>query len=562
MGRKFNCDKRLACFAIVGCLISTLHISAFYYSHDTPKWFVFDIFSSLYVFYALKNQRQVQLSYLGIGAIVLLGLMVLSACWAPHKSASAEFILRFINALLLSYCLLKQFSKHQLLELFLNTIFWSAFVFCTVFIVERYLLQTRFNVGTFSPIGFMNNAGQVFNIWIPGLVLYCYYSRHQPWRLGLGALTLLIIISILMEAATRGTIIGLTCSELIVFFITLKKNRKQAFIFLTITALLTLGIGLYQFSDSLQNGRLSNKVAALQNKLSSVGTSRLHIYKNTWEMIVDNPRGVGINNFEYFHPKYAYPGSLRASPMVNENTILRTPHNIVMKLYSELGYIGGSIFLGFLAYLFCIALYNAFTGTYIDKWLFVGVCATLIHAMLSAVLLTPGSLFFAMLLFTTVNSRVVEKIQFNFSFPLNKTIRFGFLLFLFPATASMASQYYAYQGRMHFDSQRLEKALQLNPYNDRALFDLSQVRLRREKNLLGSLQAINQFVEINPFHISGLLTKAERHYQLGEWDNAQNTLDRVLDFYPGFKKAKRLQQQIQRKKLAIRRMDEKHEANK
>jgi O-antigen ligase len=61
-------------------------------------------------------------------------------------------------------------------------------------------------------------------------------------------------------------------------------------------------------------------------------------------MTIDNPIGVGINNFEYFHPKYAKPGTAAASTMVNEHSILRTPHNLILKLYSELGYFGGSIF--------------------------------------------------------------------------------------------------------------------------------------------------------------------------------------------------------------------------
>ena len=214
-----------------------------------------------------------------------------------------------------------------------------------------------------------------------------------------------------------------------------------------------------------------------------------------------------------------------------------------------------SFFCIFLGYLFFSALYNAFIGTLVDKWLFVAVCATLIHSLLSAVFLTPASLFFSVLLFATVNRRTVEKVSTIASFKINRYTRYVFLLIPLLATASAASEYYAYQGRMHFDARRLEQALQFNPYNDRALFNLSQVKLRRERNVQGSLEAIDRFVALYPYHISGLFSKAERHYQLGELDNAQNTIDIVLDFYPGFKKARRLQQDIQRKKLAIRRIE-------
>jgi hypothetical protein len=117
--------------------------------------------------------------------------------------------------------------------------------------------------------------------------------------------------------------------------------------------------------------------------------------------------------------------------------------------------------------------------------------------------------FFATLLFATVNSRFTDKLGPIFSFSLAKPARWALLLIPVWATTSMASEYYAYQGRMYFDARRLELALTLNPHNDRALYDLSQVRLRRERDVSGSLQAITTFLTINPYHISGLFIKAE-----------------------------------------------------
>ena len=105
------------------------------------------------------------------------------------------------------------------------------------------------------------------------------------------------------------------------------------------TCLLTLGIGIYKLSDSLQKGRITSKIASMQGGLDS----RLNIYENTIEMVSKNPVGVGVNSFEYFHPKYAYPGTQQASSYVNERQILRTPHNIVLKVYSELGLFGGTL---------------------------------------------------------------------------------------------------------------------------------------------------------------------------------------------------------------------------
>ena len=117
----------------------------------------------------------------------------------------------------------------------------------------------------------------------------------------------------------------------------------------------------------------------------------------------------------------------------------------------------------------------------------------------------------------------------------------------------MMSEFYSYQGQVKFDDTLLKRAVLLNPQNDRALYKLSDVQLRRQRNPEASLKTIDKFIQLYPYHISGLLNKAERHYQLGQLDLAQSTVDKILNFYPSFQKARRLNQVIQRKKISIRR---------
>jgi O-antigen ligase len=532
---------------VVGMLISTLHLDVFYYSHDTPKWFVFDIATSLYVIYSLKNKQQLQYSYLGALCVALIYLMVASLWIAAHKVAGLEFTLRFVNATLFAYCLFQNYSKDRLVELLLNAIFWSAFVFSLLFITERYILFVNFNAGSFSPAGYINNAGALFNLWIPGLVLFIYQNRRQKARLVLAVFSLLVVVSILMEAATRGTIIGLSVSELIVFVMVLRKNLKQSLMFLSISTLLLLGIGLYQVSDSLQQGLLAAKIETMKDGVAEATGGRMDMFRNTMDMAIDNPWGVGINNFEYIHPKYGKPGTEQASPFINEHQILRTPHNIVLKLYSELGYLGGTLFLLFLVYFFIAAFVNAWRGGYVDKWLFVGVSATLFHTMLSAVLLTPASLFFSCLLFVVINARFVDRFKPKRDFAIRLPIPLKALYLLIPvlATTAVASEYYGYQGRVNFDGEALEKAIALNPGNDRALLNLSQVRFHRHKDIQGSLEALNRFLELYPYHIFALMLKAERHYQLNDLAGAQHTLSKLLGFYPNYQKAQRLKQIVE-----------------
>jgi tetratricopeptide (TPR) repeat protein len=199
-----------------------------------------------------------------------------------------------------------------------------------------------------------------------------------------------------------------------------------------------------------------------------------------------------------------------------------------------------------LAYLLLSAFYNALRGDYVDKWLFVAVSSTLFHSLVSAVLLTPTSLFFFTILIAVVNSRLMESVQFSRTFTTQLFLPIKVIYLLIPALAitSLASEYYAYKGRVNFDDALLTKSIDLNPGNDRALLNLSQYRIHRDKDVKGSLEVLDQFLTHYPAHIAGLLMKAERHYQLGEWNRAKTTLDKVLGFYPGFKKAKRLEQLV------------------
>ena len=165
-----------------------------------------------------------------------------------------------------------------------------------------------------------------------------------------------------MEAGTRGTILGLTICELVVFFIMLKKDKKKAVVFLSISLLLIVGIATYHLIEPLRNGRI---VAQMSQVIAGNTHHRSALFKNTIEMSLDNPFGVGINNFEYLHPKYANLDT-RPSPYVSDSTILRTPHNISLKMLAEVGYIGGVVFILIVLSILWSCLNSAYYGKYIE----------------------------------------------------------------------------------------------------------------------------------------------------------------------------------------------------
>lgn len=540
-------DFNIALLLLAGILICTIHLNQFYYSYDTIKWFVFDIALTILTVRLWPKSNTFSISYLGILFLLVLSSSLISLFYAPNLMMGIEFIMRFSLVFLSGYLLIHRYNKQQLLQILLNTVVLSALVFSVVFIIERYVLGHSYNVGSFSPIGFMNNTGQVFDIWIPCLVLYIFLHRKHYLKAIVATTILLFIVSLLMEAGTRGSIIGLALGEILVFILMLFQNRKKALYFLSITLLLASGMSIYKFSDDFNNGRLSGKITAMSNSISGSSGQRIEMFKNTWHMTLDNPLlGVGINNFEYIHPKYGKPGTSQASPFINEHQILRTPHNIVLKLYSELGLIGGSFFLLLLAYFSLAALFNAIKGTLIDKWLFVAVTATLFHSLVSAVFLTPASLFFACLLFTVIQSRLLDytplKSLLKISIP--KNLKWGGLIIPVISICILTSAFYAHHGRLQFSDKLLNKALSFNPYNERALFTLSHVHYRKNRDTEKSLLIAEALLQINPYHIAALYIKCERQFQLNQLKLAKKSIKDILDIYPNYKKAQRLQQAI------------------
>lgn len=530
-------------------LISTIHIDLFYYEYDAPKWIVFDVFLSIYALLNFKHLRNISLNKFGLALTCFLLTSLICSIQAPNFGEALQFIARLFLALTTGYILLSRYNTAEFKSLFITLVVYSAAAFVILFYLERYILQLDTNVGSFSPLGFINNTGQVFNIWIPVLVLATFTYIKQPRLLLFIAPVLIAIVSILMEASVRGSIIGLFIGEGLVFLIMLWKDKTKALLFLSTSALLLIGIGSYKFIDALEGGRLSSKISELENAISP-SNARLKLFGNTYDMILDNPLGVGTNNFEYVHPKYAQPGTSSASPYVNEHQILRTPHNIILKITSETGILGGLIFLTSLALIFFMSISNAIKGSMADRWLLASLTALLFHSLLSAVFLTPASLLFSIYLFSFIScsfNQLRTKKAPTFELQIRKEALVVPVLILLLSLSDGLSRILSFQGRHTLDSTALEQSLSFNPYNQRALFSLSHAEYRRNKDTQASLNAIDNFIALYPYHLQANYIKSERLFQLKEYQKADNQIRQLIDIYPNYAKAQRLAKVIRTK---------------
>lgn len=534
-----NCSPKNIFIIVLGIAVSCVHIDSFYYSHDIPKWAFFDIGLSFFIFYLAAKSGMDCAKFHTLGAInlAILLLMLASTYWASNPYAALEWTLRYGLACALVASLLHHYSAHNLTVLVRQIIVYSAAIFCLVFIIEVYILSVPRNNGTFTPIGFVNNAGHVLNIWIPVLT-YLFLSNIKKARSVFYFSLLAILVHIIIDGAIRGSIVGLFLGEILVVCLLIRKNLKMALRFLSITTLLLLSLATSQLFESLRNERLTANLLATG--------ARMSMFQNTWNMTIDNPIGVGANNFEYIHPKYARTGEKgKNSPFVNTKQILRTPHNYPLKVFSEIGFIGGALTLLLYVIIGIRALKNAIFGETFDKWLLVAVIAIGFHSLVSAVFSNPASLFFSALLVSLILKRG-KKFQETWYFyvPIKKAIFTQVLAIPLLSLIWVSSNLYAFQGAKTYDADKLKQALALNPGNERALYDLSKVQYQKYRDIEGSLNSITRFIDLYPYHLKALFVKAQREIELHQLNDAKYTLNRLLTIYPTYKDAKKLQNKL------------------
>ncbi|KZN65060.1 hypothetical protein N478_03360 [Pseudoalteromonas luteoviolacea S4060-1] len=522
----------------LSCLIVVVSADVFYYQYNTPKWLVFDVFSIAILLFLIYSSRSVKVTVIGVLIALLLLNMLITIAWSPNKFEALLFALRFFVFIMAIYAFASLLTREQMLNLLIDSIYYSSVFFCVAVLYQRYWQGAPYSDVNFSPIGFVNYLGQVLNIWIPILVLAIYKNRHSVIKVVIGSISLLVLMHLLIESNTRGTVLGLLGAELIVLLVLLVKNKRFPLKYITISAM--FGAAVMTFSMAQSNGfsKLQHQVLTIKE----LNSGREMVFRNTLDMIAQNPAGVGVNNFEYSHQKYAKMGTPESSPYVSNYSILPSPYNIILKLTSELGLLGGSIFVVLLSWFFIQSFMSFLKGTVVDTWVFMAVFSVLFHAMFSSVFLTPVSLFFSLLLFSVVISRAKSTKPV---FLISRQAVAGLCLSLISITVILSvikstSSYLTNSGYKLGDTQKVEKALDINPYNYIAAMRLVELYLYKERDQRKALSRVEYVLGIYPYNVDMLIKASTIALELELNDKSEYYKDKVLEIYPDNERIKHL----------------------
>ncbi|MFO1368018.1 MAG: O-antigen ligase family protein [Marinagarivorans sp.] len=529
-------------WAVTSCFVATAHWSGVYYQYDSIKWWLLDIFLAAYTFIKVANCKQIAVTKFGMVVLFFIAWSLISSMWASHHYASLELGARYLLIASSIYFLSRDLNRESARELLLNTAIFSCLSFFLVLTTERYILKHPFQNANYTPLGFINHAGHVYIFWIP--ILFWGTFQAKKYVSILCTLLLLATLTLLADSAIRASIVGLGVACVVTAGLFWKSNRQFSIKALGLLGLLSIAlltVSISQPNDTMINTKLTRVANAPD--LNYASSDRIIMYKNTFKMIIDNPFGVGLNNFEYIHPLYGQAGTANASPFMNETEILKQPHNFYLKSVSETGWLGGALLLGVLLGL----LAPAFSAKKsIDQWsgvYLLVLCATFTNGLFCAVFSNPASLWFCLILTACYIATYKQSSWFsgvNITTP-SRSLAFGFIaIFLGYSCSNLTSQILANDGFKTQNSLKLARAVDIYPGNERAWFDLATTHFEQDGNPAEAISAMQHFLSLYPYHIGARYKITQWYCFQRDFSHCKTEALRLLSYYPSFKPTQQL----------------------
>jgi O-antigen ligase len=170
------------------------------------------------------------------------------------------------------------------------------------------------------------------NMWLP----FCYFLLFQEKsglkRIIYGSCLVIGVLAVLVTFS-RGGFLGLVCMMIVAWCYSPKK-------LVALLLFCILGVVVYYGFDLTPYIR---EMSTITGPMDATAVERVQSWKSAWAMFLDNPMGVGGNNFEVrFHE---YQGEAFQRGMYG-----RVAHSLWFTLIPELGFIGIAIYVMLLYY--------------------------------------------------------------------------------------------------------------------------------------------------------------------------------------------------------------------
>lgn len=186
-----------------------------------------------------------------------------------------------------------------------------------------------------------NDIALFINMWIPFCYFLFLHEKKMTTKIFF-ATGAVVGLSAIVVSFSRGGFVGLLCVIFVIWLVSPKK-------IVSVVLICIIASALYIFSGDAYKQEMST----VTDTKESTANSRLLSWQSGWNMFLDNPLGVGGNNFQYNFQDYQAEGFQRGMWG-------RAAHSLWFTLIPELGIVGIIIY-------FTLLFYNVKDILYIKK---------------------------------------------------------------------------------------------------------------------------------------------------------------------------------------------------
>jgi len=459
-------------------------------------------------------------------------------------------------------------------------IFVFSFRYWQGYMLDYGMLNYNISV-LFSPIGHVNFTGDVLIILLPVLMCLLLTQAHMVLRI-LNWVSVVTVSTVLLLASSRGALGGVVLSMLMLLVLLVRHREfvlaqvwKKAHFWLPVSLLLSALITSFSIYEILPYhyrdlARVSGSVestaavqykpltanvvqppiAATWNALTPVLGARTPMYASAMAMALDAPVwGQGTGNFYAVYPKFSNKFPDFSDPLSNDRTFTTNPHNVVLQIATQQGFIAMILFMGLLLF-FWWRLLKAVWQKW-DMWKASGVMAmtaVLFDAMFNHVFFNPASMF-SFALFAGVWWAVLEPrphiVQCRLPASTCKPVLVScvllvLLLSVWP-TRWLISEWYAGSAMLHIHQPVLAGAEYKQAYawdtdNFRAVFGMAQIAYK-QKSYDDAVAYLQHFEIIYPYNPPALNLLGAAYLMRGDYAEGEKAFKRAVAILPNFKAA-------------------------
>jgi len=559
--------------------------------NEEPKWALLVLcgigmgLAGAWVLWQRRQALPFTWTWAGLALLVFYSILAIGIFIGPNTT---EGLIRFAFWLVCLGVFLTVCWAWRHVSWFESTWVWlislGSFVFSFRY-WQGYFLDyqsTNYNISVlFSPIGHVNFTGDVLVVLLPVLVYLLVTQHHAVLRV-LNWCSVFTVATVLLVASSRGALGGIVLGSLGVLMLAVRHRKvwlAQSWqqmsqwlpMGLVLTALL-VSVVVYQMlpyhyrdlarlSGAAQTtNTLSMPLTAnvLQPPLASmwhaltpiVGADRAPMYASANAMAWDAAwLGQGTGNFFAVYPSYSNQFPDFRDPLSSERTFTTNPHNVVLQIATQNGWIAALTFMGLLLLLgwrLSLSVWKKW-----QPWHATGVLAitaALFDSMFNHVFFNPASMFVFALMAgcwwaTLPPMRDVFTLQLTIR--MNKVYALGLLgalvlLSIWPLRW-VVSEWYAGSATSHvrqpaMAAKQYQQAYAWNTNNFRAVFGVAQTAYQ-QKRFPEAIAYLKHFETIYPYNPPALNLLGAAYLMSGQYVEGIAAFKRAIAILPDFKMA-------------------------